>query len=37
MGEAFVLNIVFFVAAFGGFLLLLKSARRAGTLLQTGE
>lgn len=37
MGEAFVLNIVFFAAAFCGFLLLLRSARRAGTLLQTGE
>jgi len=37
MGEAFALNVVFFAAAFAGFLLLLRSARRAGTLLQTGE
>jgi ABC-2 type transport system permease protein len=37
MGEAFVLNIVFFSAAVAGFLLLLRRARRAGTLLQTGE
>jgi ABC-2 type transport system permease protein len=37
MGEAFVLNIIFFAVAFCGFLLLLRSARRAGTLLQTGE
>lgn len=37
MGEAFALNVIFFVGAFAGFLLLLRSARRAGTLLQTGE
>ncbi|HEY1735066.1 MAG TPA: ABC transporter permease [Methylovirgula sp.] len=37
MGEAFVLNVFFISAAFCGFLLLLRSARRAGTLLQTGE
>jgi ABC-2 type transport system permease protein len=37
MGEAFALNLVFFSAAVAGFLLLLRSARRAGTLLQTGE
>ncbi len=37
MAEAFALNLVFFSAAVGGFLLLLRSARRAGTLLQTGE
>lgn len=37
MGEAFALNAVFFAAAFASFMLLLRSARRAGTLLQTGE
>jgi ABC-2 type transport system permease protein len=37
MGEAFLLNVCFFSAAACGFLLLLQSARRAGTLLQTGE
>ncbi|TAL83629.1 MAG: ABC transporter permease [Beijerinckiaceae bacterium] len=37
MGVAFALNVVFFGAAFAGFMLLLRSARRAGTLLQTGE
>jgi len=37
MGEAFLLNVGFFAAAACAFLLLLRSARRAGTLLQTGE
>lgn len=37
MGDAFALNVVFFGAAFAAFMLLLRSARRAGTLLQTGE
>ncbi|MGB8276626.1 MAG: ABC transporter permease [Methylovirgula sp.] len=37
MGEAFALNLFFFSAAVGAFLLLLRSARYAGTLLQTGE
>lgn len=37
MGEAFALNLFFFSAAVAAFLLLLRSARRAGTLLQTGE
>src|SRR6185437_5838101 len=37
MGEAFALNAVFFAAAFASFMLLLRSAQRAGTLLQTGE
>jgi ABC-2 type transport system permease protein len=37
MGEAFALNLIFFSAAVGIFHLLLRRARRAGTLLQTGE
>lgn len=37
MGAAFALNLVFFSAAVAGFLFLLRSARLAGTLLQTGE
>ena len=37
MSVAFVLNLIFFSAAVAGFHLLLRSARRAGTLLQTGE
>jgi ABC-2 type transport system permease protein len=37
MGEALLLNIIFFTAACAGFLLLLRKARQAGTLLQTGE
>jgi len=37
MGEAFLLNVFFFSAAVAGFHFLLRSARRAGTLLQTGE
>lgn len=37
MGEAFALNLLFFSAAVAAFHLLLRSARRAGTLLQTGE
>ena len=34
---AFALNLVYFVAAVVAFLELLKSSRRAGSLLQTGE
>ncbi len=37
MGEAFLLNVFFFSAAVAGFHFLLRSARHAGTLLQTGE
>jgi ABC-2 type transport system permease protein len=37
MIEAFAINIGFFAAATVGFFLLLASARRQGTLLQTGE
>jgi ABC-2 type transport system permease protein len=37
MIQAFLLNVVLFAAASAGFLALLKSARRAGTLMQTGE
>ena len=37
MGAAFVLNVIFFSAAVVAFHLLLRSARQAGTLLQTGE
>jgi len=37
MLEAFVLNVFFFAAAVAAFLQLLQSARRLGSLLQTGE
>jgi ABC-2 type transport system permease protein len=37
MAQAFVLNIVLFAAGVMGFLLLLRSARREGTLLQGGD
>jgi len=37
MIAAFVMNVVLFAAAVAGFLLLLKSARRNGSLMQTGE
>jgi ABC-2 type transport system permease protein len=37
MIEAFAMNIALFAAAATGFMLLLNSARRNGTLLQTGE
>jgi ABC-2 type transport system permease protein len=37
MIEAFALNVVYFAAAVVAFLELLKSSRRAGTLLQAGE
>ncbi len=37
MVEAFVLNALYFSAGVVAFLQLLKSARRAGSLLQTGE
>jgi ABC-2 type transport system permease protein len=37
MGEAFALNIVLFAGAVGLFFIMLQSARRIGTLLQTGE
>ncbi|MGO9134878.1 MAG: ABC transporter permease [Methylovirgula sp.] len=37
MGEAFGLNLLFFSAAVTVFLVLLRRAQRAGTLLQTGE
>ncbi|MGH6675075.1 MAG: ABC transporter permease [Xanthobacteraceae bacterium] len=37
MGEAFVLNVILFAAAVIGFRQMLQNARRAGSLLQTGE
>ena len=37
MAEAFIVNIVLFSAAVFSFLRLLQAARRAGSLLQTGE
>jgi len=37
MAEAFALNVLYFAAAVLAFLALLKSARRVGSLLQTGE
>jgi ABC-2 type transport system permease protein len=37
MIEAFAMNVALFAAALAGFLLLLKSARRNGSLMQTGE
>jgi ABC-2 type transport system permease protein len=37
MVEAFALNVVYFVAGVFAFLQLLRSARRVGSLLQTGE
>lgn len=37
MIEAFAMNVALFGAAVAGFMLLLKSARRSGTLMQTGE
>jgi ABC-2 type transport system permease protein len=37
MLEALGLNVVLFAACVAGFLALLRSARRNGTLLQTGE
>jgi ABC-2 type transport system permease protein len=37
MLQAFAINAVFFAAAMAAFYLLLASARRQGTLLQTGE
>jgi ABC-2 type transport system permease protein len=37
MIAAFAMNVVLFAAAVTGFLLLLKSARRNGSLMQTGE
>ena len=37
MAEAFLLNALYFAAAVVAFLALLESARRAGSLLQTGE
>jgi ABC-2 type transport system permease protein len=37
MVEAFALNALYFAAGVFAFLQLLKSARRAGSLLQTGE
>lgn len=37
MSDAFALNLIFLTAAAAGFLLLLRRAREAGTLLQTGE
>jgi ABC-2 type transport system permease protein len=37
MGEAFVLNVILFGAAVFGFRWMLQDARRAGSLLQTGE
>ena len=37
MVEALALNALYFAAAVAAFLALLESARRAGSLLQTGE
>jgi ABC-2 type transport system permease protein len=37
MAQAFLLNVVLFAAGVMGFLLLLRSARREGTLLQGGD
>jgi ABC-2 type transport system permease protein len=37
MAQAFALNVVLFAAGVAGFLVLLKSARREGTLLQGGD
>jgi hypothetical protein len=37
MVEAFLLNVVYFTVSVMVFLQLLKSARRNGSLLQTGE
>ena len=37
MLQAFALNMVFFAAGVAGFLLLLRIARREGTLLQGGD
>ena len=37
MGEAFGLNVVLFAAALISFQIMLQNARRAGSLLQTGE
>jgi ABC-2 type transport system permease protein len=37
MAQALALNALYFVAAVLAFFQLLKSARRAGSLLQTGE
>jgi ABC-2 type transport system permease protein len=37
MLEAFVLNVLYFAAGVFAFLQLLKSARRVGSLLQSGE
>ena len=37
MIQAFAINVVFFTAATVAFFLLLASARRQGTLMQTGE
>jgi ABC-2 type transport system permease protein len=37
MIAAFAMNVVLFAAAVTGFLQLLKSARRNGSLMQTGE
>jgi ABC-2 type transport system permease protein len=37
MAEAFALNALYFAAAVIAFLALLKSARRQGSLLQSGE
>ena len=37
MIQAFALNVVLFAVAMAGFLALLASARRAGSLMQTGE
>jgi ABC-2 type transport system permease protein len=37
MIEALVINVVLFIASFAGFLALLRSARRHGSLIQGGE
>jgi ABC-2 type transport system permease protein len=37
LAQGFAIDVVLFAAASAAFGLLLKSARRAGTLLQTGE
>jgi ABC-2 type transport system permease protein len=37
MIEAFAINVVLFIASFATFLALLNSARRHGSLIQSGE
>ena len=37
MVDAVVINVVLIAASFGGFLMLLRSARQHGSLIQSGE